>query len=67
MLDQLIEYVDKIFLEKFGPRPTVVYDIGRETVWKFCIPPIYNFAILKYSIFLKRSLLFNRFYYLFHL
>ena len=30
MLGPFIEYcIEKIFLEKFGPKPTVVYNIGR--------------------------------------
>ena len=47
LLSQLIEcYLEKKILEKFSPRPTGVHDIGRETIWKFRVPPSYNFAII---------------------
>ena len=47
MFGQLIEYyIEKIFLEKFGPWSTVVYDISMEIIWKFRIPPIYKCAII---------------------
>ena len=39
-------FIEKIVLEKISPRSIFVNDIGRKTVLKFRILPIYNFAII---------------------
>ena len=70
MFDQLMEYyIEKIFLKKVGPRPTVVYELVERQSESFAsyLFIISQYSPLKYAIFLKRILFANSLYYIFYL